>query len=91
MSRIHIERSHELGIERAKSEIESIAQGLQSEIGASYQWEGDRLLLHRQGASGTVEVAPDRIILDIHLGLLLRPLKGSIERIISERLDGHLT
>jgi len=35
-------------------------------------------------------LAEDRVTLDIRLGLLLRPLKGTIERTITEQLDSHL-
>jgi putative polyhydroxyalkanoate system protein len=90
LSQIHIERSHRLSREQAKSQIESIAGELQNEIGISYRWDDDRLLLKRQGASGTVQIQDDRIVLDIRLGILLSPLKGTIERVVNERLDEHL-
>lgn len=90
MSHIHIERDHGLGIEQARDRIEAVAAELQEEIGLAWRWEDDLLILERAGASGSVSVEADRIVLDIRLGLLLTALKGKIEHSIEERIDGHL-
>jgi len=90
MSQIHIERTHELGIEEARRQVDAVALALESELHARCCWEGDRLTFERTGCSGAVEVGADRITLDIRLGLLLAPLKGTIERTITEQLDARL-
>ena len=43
MSKIHIIRSHQLGLEAARVEVERIAQRVQEEFGAAYAWDGDTL------------------------------------------------
>lgn len=90
MAHIHIEREHGLGLEEARRQIDLVAETLQGELQARFHWEGDRLEFERPGASGVIAVAADRVTLDIRLGLLLRPLKGTIERTITEQLDTHL-
>ncbi|MFY9974109.1 MAG: polyhydroxyalkanoic acid system family protein [Chromatiaceae bacterium] len=90
MARIHIEREHGLGLEEARRQIDQVAETLRDQLQARFHWEGDRLEFERSGARGVIEVAEDRVTLDIRLGLLLRPLKGTIERTITEQLDSHL-
>lgn len=90
MAHIHIERAHGLGLEEARRQIDQIAETLQGELQANFHWEGDHLEFERPGASGVIAVAADQVTLDIRLGLLLRPLKGAIERTITEQLDAHL-
>jgi putative polyhydroxyalkanoate system protein len=90
VAQIHIEREHGLGLEEARRQIDQVAETLQGQLHAHFHWEGDRLEFDRPGASGVIEVAEDRVTLDIRLGLLLRPLKGTIERTITEQLDSHL-
>jgi putative polyhydroxyalkanoate system protein len=90
VARIHIEREHGLGLEEARRQIDQVAETLRDQLQARFHWEGDRLEFERSGARGVIEVAEDRVTLDIRLGLLLRPLKGTIERTITEQLDSHL-
>lgn len=90
MARIHIEREHGLGLAEARRQIDQVAETLRNQLQARFHWEGDRLEFERSGAHGVIEVAEDRVTLDIRLGLLLRPLKGTIERTITEQLDSHL-
>jgi putative polyhydroxyalkanoate system protein len=90
VARIHIERQHGLGLEEARRQIDQVADTLRDQLQARFHWEGDRLEFERPGAHGVIEVAENRVTLDIRLGLLLRPIKGTIERTITEQLDSHL-
>jgi len=87
MSNIHIERSHHLGIENARAQVEELAQSLRDELHADYQWNGDSLVFKRAGASGTIDVSADSIRVDIELDLMLSLMKGIIEDRIKRRLD----
>jgi len=87
MSDIHIERTHNLGLESAREKVEEIAQSLRDELQAHYEWNGNSLIFESPGASGTIEVGADRIGVDIELGLMLSFMKGMIEQNVNRRLD----
>jgi putative polyhydroxyalkanoate system protein len=87
MAEIHIKRAHHLGREKARAEVEKLAQLLQSELQAAYRWNGDRLLFERSGASGTIAVGDNFLEIDVKLSLLLTPMKGKIEDSIRTKLD----
>ena len=87
MANIHIERQHTLGLEAAKHQVETIAQNLQREMQADYQWEGNRLVFKRSGASGVIDVGEASIVVDIKLNVALGLMKGKIEDGINRNLD----
>ena len=90
MPRIHVERRHGLAPEAARQRVETLARDLASRLGAEYRWQGNRLCFSRPGASGTIALLPDRIELDLKLGLVLAPMKGRIEQTVREYLDQHV-
>ena len=90
MARIHIKRQHDLDHESVRSEIEGLAKRLADELSASYSWKGDRLEFKRSGASGHLEIDGQQIEVDIKLGVLLTPLKSTIESKINSYLDRAL-
>ena len=87
MTDIHIERRHQLGLEKARAQVEGIADLLRDELQADCQWSGNKLVFKRPGASGTIDVGSDQIEIDIELGMVLAFLKGAIEERINRRLD----
>jgi len=91
MANIHIKRTHNLGLDNARTEVEKIAQSLKSEIQADYAWSGNRLQFRRSGASGTIDVGADFIDMDIRLGMAFSMLKGKIEERINNKLDAALS
>ncbi|MGB5830996.1 MAG: polyhydroxyalkanoic acid system family protein [Thiohalocapsa sp.] len=90
MAKIHIERSHTLGRDKARVEVEKLAESFESELQANYRWDGDQLLFECPGASGTIDVGNDYIELDLKLSLLLTPMKKKIRDSIEDRLDQTL-
>jgi putative polyhydroxyalkanoate system protein len=91
MANIHIKRTHNLGINNARTAVEKLAQTLKSELQADFKWSGDKLLFKRSGASGTIDVGSDYIDLDIRLGMALSLMKGKIEDTINTKLDSALS
>jgi len=91
MANIHIKRTHNLGIDNARTAVEKLAQTLKSELQADFKWSGDKLLFKRSGASGTIDVGSDYIDLDIRLGMALSLMKGKIEDTINTKLDSALS
>jgi putative polyhydroxyalkanoate system protein len=91
MSSIDIERSHNLGLESARSQVEELAKSLRDELRAEYEWNGDQLVFERSGASGTIDVGADRIEVHIELGWALSMISNMIEEGINRRLDAALS
>lgn len=90
MSRIHVIREHRIGLAAARAEIDRIAQRVQEEFGAHYDWDGDTLNFARPGVSGHITVTDDAIDLFIQLGLLLTPMRHHIEERIVGKIDRAL-
>jgi putative polyhydroxyalkanoate system protein len=91
MANIHIERRHALGREAARAQVEQIALDLKRQLQADYAWEGDTLVFKRSGASGTIEVGDESIVIDVKLGMALGMMKGKIEAGIQHRLEQVIT
>lgn len=90
MTKITIERPHTLGREVAREKAEQLAERLAREYNVHYRWAGDTLEFKRSGADGRIEVAEDRVKVQLNLGLLLSAMSGSIKREIEEVLDKSL-
>lgn len=87
MARISIAKNHRLSHKKAKEVAEKMARDLNSRFSLEYAWSGDRVDFERPGISGTMQVTKDEIRLDVALGLLLTPLKSTIEKEIHTQLD----
>ncbi|WP_133511333.1 polyhydroxyalkanoic acid system family protein [Candidatus Thiosymbion oneisti] len=90
MANIRIQRTHKLGTEKARVQVEAFARSLKEELQIDYEWDGNRLIFKRTGASGSLEVGVDSLELDIELGLSLSLLAGTIEKDINKKLDAAL-
>ncbi len=91
MATIHITRSHQLDQETARNKVQELADTLVEKLSAQYQWEQDRLVFNRPGADGYVRIGKHELEVTIKLGLMLRPLKGTIEKTVTEYLDQRLS
>ena len=87
MPSISITRAHTLSKKKARDAAERIARDLEQRFDLAYAWEGDHLVFERPGVTGRIEVTKDSVTLDVRLGLLLTPLRHSIEREIHVQLD----
>jgi putative polyhydroxyalkanoate system protein len=79
-----------MGRDAVKQQVEALAQRLKDKLGAQYQWHGDTLNFSRKHASGHIRVGDDHVDVEVSLGVMLRPLKGSLEQMVREYLDEHL-
>lgn len=84
MADIHLERTHALGLAKARAAAQRVADELTREYGVNCQWEGDILRFERRGVQGELAVARDRVCLDARLGMLLAPMRPRIEAQIQE-------
>jgi putative polyhydroxyalkanoate system protein len=91
MATIHITKSHQLDPETVRDSVQDLADTLAEKLSAEYTWEKDRLVFKRSGANGFVRIGDQELEIEVKLGMLLRPLKGTIEKTITDYLDQRLT
>jgi len=87
MATISIVRHHSLTHKKARAAAEKIAKDLEKRFELAWEWNGDHVDFERPGVSGRMLVGKDKIALDVSLGWLLTPLKGSFEKEINAQLD----
>lgn len=90
MATIHITRDHSLGREAARTMLEQLALKMQDKLQTEWRWDGDELVFQRTGASGRVLIRDAEVEIRIKLGLLLTPLKGTLEEQINKQIDRYL-
>ncbi|MBL7989442.1 MAG: polyhydroxyalkanoic acid system family protein [Chlorobi bacterium] len=90
MPDIRIERYHTLGKESAKRSVDGIARQLKSTLNATCDWYGDEMVIRSSGTDGRIKVSENQIVLEVNLGLMLSPMKSTIEREINRQLDTRL-
>ena len=91
MSHIHIERPHQLNKARLRRQVEELADKLEQEFEYNSEWHGDRLIFKRTGAQGHIDLEDDRVVVDIKLGVLFRPIAKKVESTVQDYLDKHLS
>jgi putative polyhydroxyalkanoate system protein len=95
MATIDIRRNHNLGLDAAKQKAELLANGMKDKLGIQWRWDGDNIKFDApsgmaKGANGTVTCAASSIRVEIDLPFLLRPMKGTVESKVNEKLDQAL-
>jgi len=89
MPKIEIHRPHQLSIPEARAVVDKVAARMHEKLGMQGEWQGDTLHFSRPGASGTIAVSSDAILVNAELGMMLSPLKGMVEQEIRRKLDEH--
>jgi putative polyhydroxyalkanoate system protein len=88
---IHIERTHAMGLERARNIARQWAKQAQQDFSVQCSYEEgeavDTVTFSRVGIKGTLQVDKDRFNLDAELGFLFASFKERIETQIAKNLD----
>ena len=71
--------------------MERLAAHLADTLGASVAREAGPIKFDGKGLSGAVKLDAERVVGEVRLGLMMRPLKGVITREIEAGLDHYLT
>lgn len=87
MAHIHIKHAHALKREEARVRVDKIAQELKKKLSAEGTWEGNSLHFRRSGASGCIDIDDECVECTIELGMLLSPMKGTIEAYLVETMN----
>ena len=86
MATISIEQPHQLSQPQAMAAAERIARDLERRFHLGWHWEDDAIHFERPGVSGRMRIGDRTITLVVRLGLLLSPLRSTIEREIRARI-----
>jgi putative polyhydroxyalkanoate system protein len=89
MPRIDIRHPHALPAAEARAVVERIAGRMREKFALDGHWEGNAFVFARTGVKGAITIADDEIRIHADLGLLLGPLKGTIEQEIRRKLEEH--
>ncbi len=89
MADIVFERSHQIGLDRARAVAQRLADEMREEFRVDSDWEGNALCFKRSGLSGVLKVFDDRIRLEARLGFLLAAYKPKIEARLSENFERY--
>ena len=91
MSRIYIQREHDLDRKTLRKRAEALAKQLKKEYGGSYRWEGDTVhYSYAGGIDARLTLQKADILVDVKLGILMLMVKGALQREINKYLDEHL-
>lgn len=90
MADIEVTRAHGKSVAEARQIAEKLVAQLSEEFDFKHRWEGDTLKFERSGVNGQLAITPKDLQLSAKLGLLLKPLKGRIEKEIQATLDKQL-
>jgi putative polyhydroxyalkanoate system protein len=91
MSRIYIQRDHELDNRTLRERAERLARQLQDEFGGDYRWEGNTVHYNYSGGiDARLTLQDDDILVDVKLGVLMLLLKNRLQQEIERYLDKHL-
>ncbi|MGI9248335.1 MAG: polyhydroxyalkanoic acid system family protein [Woeseiaceae bacterium] len=88
---MRIRRTHQLGIEEARSRADRIAGYLERQYSLTSTWREDRLVVTGNGVNGHLLVAEECIELEVTLGFALKLMEGPIRSAIESTMDDHLT
>ena len=90
MSVIRVSRCHQLDQAAQEAALDQRAVHLGDTLGASVTREARTIQFDGSGFSGTVTLDAERVVGEVRLGLMMRPLKGVITREIDAGLDHYL-
>ena len=90
MSVIRLSRCHQLDQAAREGVLERLAAHLSDTLGASVAREARTIHFDGSGFSGTVTLDEERVVGEVRLGLIMRPLKGVITKEIEVGLDQYL-
>ena len=84
-----IKRSHELGLEEARTRIDRMAEQLGKQYSVTSSWNGDHVLVRGNGVNGRIVVAHGYVEAQIQLGIPLAIMQSQIRAGIEAVIDEH--
>ena len=88
MNRMEVDVPHRLTRDQARARLDRVRERLAREYSAVCRWDGEsHLTVRRKGLEASLELAEDRVHVDLELGMLMRPFAGSIRAGIAKQLS----
>lgn len=87
---MRIKRNHDLGRDEVRQRVDRLASELKSQFGVESQWSGDQLKVSGNGIDGHLDVADDKVELDVRLGFALKLMESNIRAAVEQAMDKHL-
>jgi|APFre7841882724_1041349.scaffolds.fasta_scaffold118370_2 putative polyhydroxyalkanoate system protein len=89
MSTIELKRDHALGLRKARTAAQRVADEMAQEFGMTSKWHGNVLKFERTGVHGELKVGKDHVELHAKLGFLLAAFKHRIEDHVHRNFDEY--
>lgn len=87
MPKLTIEQAHALDPATVKGRLDTLSARLAEKYGIRAVWNTDtHATFDRTGASGSINVSTDRVLIQVDLSFALTPLRGKVEGRIKEEL-----
>lgn len=87
---MRISRSHDLGVDEARSRVVQVAATLEKQFSLRSEWCDDELQFRGSGVKGQIAVSDTSIELNVRLGFALMVMEGPIRSAIEDVLDEEL-
>lgn len=91
MADIHIERPHSLSASALKTRLADMEGKLSERYGVKLTWRGDEADVKGSGVSGTISILGGSVVVDLKLGMFVRPFAGKIRETMERQLEKALT
>jgi len=86
MASIQISYPHQRSMTEAREAVQTLSAKLGTKLGVKSTWQGDALMLERQGVKGSMVLTEGVVDVELTLGMMLTPMKGQIEAEVSKQL-----
>lgn len=73
-------------MEEAREAVQNFSSKLEAKLGVKSLWQGDVLMLERQGVKGSMVLSEGAVDVGLTLGMMLTPMKSQIEAEIHKQL-----
>ncbi|MBY0399330.1 polyhydroxyalkanoic acid system family protein [Myxococcota bacterium] len=91
MAQIQMKRSHALGAEKARGQIELLADRMAERLGGAWRWQGERAVCEARGARACVFYDATTVSIEVDLPLMLRPMKSVLESKLEEYFQRYFS
>ena len=79
MAHISMKRRHLLGAEKARGQIELLAQKMAERLGGAWRWQGEQAVCEARGAKARVFYDAESISIEVDLPFAMRPMRKLLE------------
>jgi putative polyhydroxyalkanoate system protein len=73
-------------MEEAREAVQIFSSKLEAKLGVKSYWQGDVLMLERQGVKGSMVLSEGAVDVELTLGMMLTPMKSQIEAEVHKQL-----